>query len=1083
MKQPYSLEPGRYLIEASAGTGKTYTITRLFLQLVRDRGIAPARILVTTFSRAAAAELKERLRKILDDEMARLEAMPRPDDLMEAAEAERQRLRVHLAASSFDEMCVSTIHGFCQRMLRDFSLEAGVSPEMRLIGSDDEIKEKLIRQYWREHWPELMEAGVSLRSLLEHLVRISPDVRVEYADDKAMYAHYAACFQYLQAELPREKSRQGVVSFDDLIGPMRDALCHPQGGKRLADAVGNRFQAVFIDEFQDTSQAQFDIFDACFPAGCGHIVYLIGDPKQSIYAFRNANIYTYLRAKQALPPDHIHTMDENYRSSPAMIRAVNFLFTGDAGSPRGTETANAMLQNGIPFVSIAPGGAGAAGEKFHITVGDGPLTAPVRLRHVTAGMELYQAAADVADLLNSKVMIRDKQQQIRPLSPGDIAVLLPSNEQVEKLVKLLRLRRINAVSVRARQVFATPVAASFELLLRLWLEPGDFLLRGFLLLPPLSLSAAEVDALANDVRRETFRAQWLELHCRCAGRWREDGLPAALNMLLDAPVPGHSGRTVREHILMQEQGERALTDLLHLQEILHQQAAAQNLMPGEIHIMLRDAVAGRIRTADATADDDDNPFATRIDSSRAAVSCMTMHHAKGLEFPVVVLPFAAAGPAGRKSARKPYAMVTAEDGVRRCRFYGSADGGSDAFSRACCEEELRSQLRLLYVALTRAQYLLYLYLPPEETAGPAVVSAGSVLQLPPDPEQSVTDRMELVLTRQTACAAWCRQGEPGLIECWDGPAGPPVTGPEPAGAVTLPELSAAPMPSAVDHAWRVMSYSGFGFVHQPAPPLAEDPDAPFMAFPRGAGTGDLLHGILEKLTPAAGQSLTFRQLADGSAPQELERLLTHGLKNSGLAPELLPLLQDGLRRAVATPLPVWGKALCAIEPGRAMAEMEFELAVPQRVSLQKVLAVLQQYPPLDDPALWPEYQSPEETVTGVLTGYIDLIFENGGRYWIVDWKTNDLGPRWADYTPDAVLAAMGRNGYLLQAYFYAAALYRSLIQRLDGDFCFERDFGGVFYLFPRGMDAARPGCGVWYGRPEEACLRQLLALFQEGSDK
>ena len=364
----YPLENGRYLIEASAGTGKTFTITHLVLRLILA-GVPVRQILVTTFSRAAADELKSRILELLNEELNnRIPKQGQNDasgtgsedetgqsDLFEAALSAgelKERILLKLAVSSIDEMTVSTIHGFCQKMLREFALKSGKRSELEVVQNEKDYTDRLAQAFCRKRFYGGGPGGVKYGNIQKAAQYASEPIDRVISGDGPNPYYEAYCFA--KERLQAEKDRAGVLSSNDMIRDLDAAL---QADEGLANMIRARYRAVFVDEFQDTDRLQYRIFDKCFPQDSPCLFYMIGDPKQAIYGFRGADIYTYLQAKRDLlakAGEEPFTLTRNFRSSPDMIRAVNLMF-GDGDLEEGHGTGGVFLQDDIPFISIRAG--------------------------------------------------------------------------------------------------------------------------------------------------------------------------------------------------------------------------------------------------------------------------------------------------------------------------------------------------------------------------------------------------------------------------------------------------------------------------------------------------------------------------------------------------------------------------------------------------------------------------------------------------------------------------------------------------------------------------------------------------------
>jgi len=1097
----YPVAPGRYLIEASAGTGKTYTITHLVRALVLT-GMPVRRILVTTFTKAAAAELKDRILELLNASLAEERDV-------------RRKVLLMLAVSSIDEMTVGTIHSFCQKMLRDFALESGGGFETELIPDDSAYAERLARRFYRSRPANEDGATEDFATLREAADQFTTqEVDRILTDDEAVRREY----EYFREHFRAEKERDGVMSFDDLVRLFHDALKRP-GGDGLAAKVRERYGAVFVDEFQDTDRLQYGIFDACFPAGGDTVFYMIGDPKQAIYGFRGADVNAYLEAKKSVPPERSFTLSANYRSSPAMIRAVNLIFS-DGDTTPGHLTPGVFLQwpsgrnfetipadDGIPFVSVEPGENSAA--RFPANDGVALRLRHYRMKKADADKRIYRDVVDeIRWLLSGSCTFEVAAKgggAPSPVKASDIAILVQRKSEAATFVRMLNDAGIAASACKAGKIYDTPEAQVMLLLLRAILHPETRWVRGLLLSPFFRTHWREF--AADDAVTEPLR----ELLAQCGDVWTRSGLPAAFLGFLDATVGDKP--SPRANILAGVGGERAITNYLQLMELLGRKESSDHLLPEDVLDYLNLAVNGRTGGADAvaSADDlgDDNPDQLRLDRDSASVQVMTMFAAKGLEFPIVFIPFPGYGD-WTNLLRKGDPVVKKEHGVVTVDFTRK-----DAeIKLSAQEEEFRNRLRLLYVALTRASQLTYLYTQsktPSDRSSNFVKSVQGAIMVD-RADGHLLERWNtgyFASTRDilpTPTAKWC---EPLLSDPdntaerqWDVFA----TVPDRSGADLTPRrdddaqgqpLAARDLPRVPD-TWRMMSFTSFERLYDDLENEDErepetsadyrDPDAVriapadgaaetenrFRAFPHGARPGTLVHEMLERFTHEFG---LFAEERESERARVIDPILTAALESAGYdSRDLLDPLFDGMAYALRTPLPGFddGFRLCDLGPGDGSAEMEFFLNAPDSLDLGRITAIL----------LSTASEEARQIVTpfpgrfdrnGVLNGLIDLVFEHGGRYYIVDWKSNWLGETDADYTPGRIARAMGDNMYVLQSYLYAAALLKMFRARgLD----YRTHFGGVYYLFLRGLGSGANG--IWHDVPPESCLNALLGLFEKG---
>ena len=1095
----YPVTPGRYLIEASAGTGKTYTITHLVRALILT-GVPARRILVTTFTKAAAAELKDRILELLNS------SLPEETDV-------RRKVLLMLAVGSIDEMTVGTIHSFCQKMLREFALESGGGFETELIPDDSAYVERLARRFYRSRptgGDGPADDYATLRGAADQFA--SQDVDRILTDDEAVRREY----EYFREHFREEKERDGVLSFDDLVRRFHDALTRP-GGDGLARKVRERYGAVFVDEFQDTDRLQYGIFDACFPVGGDTVFYMIGDPKQAIYGFRGADVNAYLEAKKTA--ERSFTLSANYRSSPAMIRAVNLIFS-DGDTTPGHLTPGVFLQwpsgrnfktipadDGIPFVSVEPGEG--SGERFPANDGVALRLRHYRMKKADADAQIYRDVVDeIRWLLSGSCTFEVAAKgggAPSPVKASDIAILVQRKSEAATFVRMLNDAGIAASACKAGKIYDTQEAQVMLLLLRAILHPETRWVRGLLLSPFYRMHWREF--AADDAVTEPLR----DLLAQCGADWLQAGLPAAFLRFLDAAVGDMP--SPRANILTGAGGERAITNYLQLMELLYRKEAADHLLPEDVLDYLNLAVNGRVGGTDAvaSADDlgDDNPDQLRLDRDSASVQVMTMFAAKGLEFPIVFIPFPGYSD-WTNLLRKGDPVVKKEHGVVTVDFTRK----DTEIKRAAQEEEFRNRLRLLYVALTRASQLTYLYTQsktPSDRSSNFVKSVQGAIMVDRANEHLLgrwnTDYF--ASTRDilpTPTAKWCEPllSNIGAAEerMWDVFA----TAPDRTGADLAPRrdidaqgqpLVARPLPRVPD-TWRMMSFTSFERLYSDLENEDErepetsadyrDPDAVrivtadevtpagnrFRAFPHGARAGTLVHEMLESFTAEFG---LFAEARESERSRTVDPRLTAALDGAGYDfRDLLDPLFDGMAYALRTPLPGFddGFRLCDLKPGDGSAEMEFFLNAPDSLDLGRITAILQAT----------ATDAARQIVTpftgkcdrnGVLNGLIDLVFEHGGRYYIVDWKTNWLGETDADYAPGRVARAMGENLYVLQSYLYAAALLKMFRARgLD----YPEHFGGVYYLFLRGLGSGMNG--IWHDVPPEPCLNALLGLFEKG---
>ncbi|RQS72044.1 exodeoxyribonuclease V subunit beta [Burkholderia sp. Bp8963] len=1240
MQAPQPLDPlrfplsGRSLIEASAGTGKTFTIAMLYVRLVlghepsaaQPKPLTPPEILVVTFTDAATKELRDRIRARLNEAAACFQVAPdavKPldagkTDLLHALRSEYPPAdwpacarRLQLAAEWMDDAAVSTIHGWCNRMLREHAFDSDSLFSQTLETDQGELMAEVVRDYWRTFMAPLDASDAAavaewipgpralqsqLRNLLalasqlpaaaapEASLKASRDERAiclarikapwhawpdgmtavldhardqkhfrpanmrkadcdrwtnalrEWANDPAsekpslnsgwskltpgglkevcaegapVPAHPGfVALETLNAELDAlptaraavlshaaqwvaerfaaEQARRAQMGFDDLLTRL-DAALHGPNGERLAEVIRQQFPVALIDEFQDTDPVQYRIFDAVYraeAAAAWRALILIGDPKQAIYAFRGADIHTYLAARRSCD-GRLHTLAKNFRSSDAMVDATNHCF--DVAEARAGEGAFLFRRNGdnpVPFSAVSAQGRadtfvvnGAAPRALTAwwlpPADDGkPTTKTAYLDRIAAG-----CATEMVRLLNlgqrgDAGFASDNGLQ--PLRPADIAVLVNNRGEADAIRGALAARNVRSVYLSDRSsVFQSAQAAELQHWLAACADPDDGrLVRTALSTATLGLSWAELDArFGNEIAWEACVLQFRGYH-EC---WRRQGvLPMLRRFLNDFGVPARLLGTHADGRQGVAGGERILTDLLHLAELLQQASAMIDGLHGQIRYLADQ------RAASDDSDAGSDAVQTRLESDGDLVKVVTIHKSKGLEYPLVFLPFACAHrPA--KATDMPLKWHDEHDELRV-----SLDGESGVLDRVD-HERLGEDLRKLYVALTRACHATWIGMAPldelERTAIGYLVCGGQPLAA-----GELESRLQTVLGASAniavvpapdpgderfapradeACHGAARQSARVVREPWwiasysslrtTGQSHREHTVPDTPGEDGFNEASDAERDVDDEQAAQalrdaLMSHANASTLHD---------------FPRGSEQGSFLHDLLEW---AAAHG--FARVADDR--DALREVVARRCSVRGWARWIEPLT-DWVRQIVSTPFVLTGGH--GIEPtsialsalSTSVGEMEFwfaaqhvDTAVLDRLVCAHTLDGAER-PPLE-PA----------TLNGMLKGFMDLVFEHEGRYYVADYKSNWLGADDTGYTTEKIRAQMLRSRYELQYVLYLLALHRLLKARLP-DYDYDEHVGGAIYLFLRGLNASTQG--VYAERPPRELIERLDALF------
>ena len=919
--------------------------------------------------------------------------------------------------------------------------------------------------------------------LWDTLGTLSRDLKVAALGDAAAFA---------RTQVEEAKARTLTLSFDDLLTRLHAALHRGAGapgdapGEALAEAIRRRFPVAMIDEFQDTDPVQYAAFRRIYLGQPGVSLTMIGDPKQAIYGFRGGDIFAYGEAKADLAPGAHYSLGTNWRSTPEAIAAVNALF-----GRRGAEAF--VLAESVPFAPVAP----ADRTHYYLQRDGKPQTALTlwalpdetdtkgkpralskdKARDLTHAALAQEIAALVAEGRAGRARLAGTtpHRDDRNLEPRDIAVLVRSRFEGAEVRKALADWGVRAVSVERTPVFATEEARALIALLAAVLEPGDrALAREALASPLLALGYPRIEALTQG---EAAWAQWLDDLLALRETWQRRGFMAMFQGLLRhlgalsgiapvsrtcppslealsgiAPVSRTCPPSLEAKADPGTLTERRLTNLLHLGELLQQASKAQAGM---------DALLAwyRARCAEADAQiEGEREYQVRLESDADLVQIVTIHSAKGLEYPVVFLP-----DLWGCKPRDATGLVAFHEGLQPCLDAGSDD--LDAHLRLAERERLAEDLRLVYVALTRARSALYLAWgrvgSKDGHAGQTALGwllhphqdLASLLGAGPDAFASLPD-----LQPDLDALAKAAGGTLRVLPIPVSEAVVPIPA-EATGADLSPRQPSRPVPRD----WRITSFSELARNVHPGPTPPRDPAAtdPALRFPAGSEAGSYLHALLEQID---FRTDVGRQVLDLSARISPRFGMDHQRWGADAA--------TWLELVVNTPLDAQGLSLSRIAPMQRLSEMEFDFAAAG-VDIAALNLALQE--------LWPEPQASldAEGFSGLVTGVIDLVFEHGGRYYIADYKSNFLGPNPEDYAQDRLAAAVLAHRYDLQYLLYTLALHRYLGARLPG-YAYERHFGGACYLFLRGM---RPETGhrlgVFWARPDLALVERLdLQVFR-----
>ncbi len=897
----------------------------------------------------------------------------------------------------------------------------------------------------------------------------------------------------------REKKRtQRVMSFNDLLTHLHGALNQHPG---LGRALRRRYAAALIDEFQDTDPVQFEILSQIFaPHGP---LFLVGDPKQAIYSFRAADLHTYLLARKEAYA--CYTLTVNQRSSAALIAACNRIFS---------ENPAAFVLSGLDYRSvrahtrardlfIEPPRLRLASAKqlepetkaqtpdcrvWLLPHGDAILTKPQALKAAANA-----CAAEIARLLSigTAAPISEGATTIGavPLSAGQIAVLVQTHRQGSLMKQALAEWGVGSVELAQVSVFETQDAAHLEHILLAIDAPGDLRrLRTALATDWIGLDALALNAMdANEQAllepnlhlwaqgQSEGWAEWIDRFAHYRMLWHERGFAFMWRTLLRA-------LRIAQRIAVSPNGERRLTDLSHLAELVQAHAAQQ----AGIEPVLRWLATQR------AAPKGGDEAQLRLESDRDLVQIVTVHKAKGLEYAVVFCPFLNDGAIRTAPSNKlPSAREYHDEQGHAVIHYGADQADEDRAKEAASFEHSAERVRLIYVALTRAVYRCY-------------IVAGLYIS---GPQRSTKQARQSMLNWLVAGAgydfsSWLVKppAEDEISACWHALANDePVLDTTELDAINPKKriegklITIEPLPMPTQHAlkpltlapravlrarvmrrpslvsWRLASFSSLLSHARPvesaAISVAASPSAgadDIVHFPRGAAAGEYLHRLFE-LTDFATST---------SWPAAIERVLQERLLPAGAEPTVSVAMMTRLLSDLAMTELVPGLRLATVAANRMFRELEFTFtAHALDLSALRVLLKTHGYLDLD-------FEASE--LTGYMKGVIDLVFEHEGRFWIADWKSNHLGNTVEHYNQAALQAAMAAHGYHLQALLYTLALHRYLrIKQPDYDYI--KHCGGYLYLFVRGVrpdwQVEGQAAGVYHHKPTAAMIDALDRLM------
>jgi len=1172
------LTQGVTLLEASAGTGKTYALARIFLRLVAEEGVEVAKILTVTFTTAATEELRDRIRSLLVEAhetlLKKAKAGEDPTFLRlrnekEIGVPEEECIRrIKLAITCFDEAIISTIHGFCSRVLSENALETDSLFEAELDKATDEMAMEGVREYWRERFASahpVVAAAASTEKLKPedlakffnklpstqdyilgfeeegacHLVRTKllegfdslveawNEGRKEYVDyvttclkknvkprihfakhadilDKALTkgevspaglkvledmrasifkptnedeplprfalqadsfwevlkefgrAVRVDCVRYLEDKIEKWKRDRGLLSFDDLLSQTADAVTSEgEGGDALRKSLGDAFDAALIDEFQDTDPVQFEIFRKLFGDTGEHWLYLIGDPKQSIYRFRGADLEAYFdfaRKTKAVK----YSLDTNFRTVTPLVKAVNAFFS---------TSGNPFLHEDLPFEEVNPNLDGEADKEKTYREGEG-IPPPLVISEMEWEGEKGPTKAEVNEAIRLDManeihrLLEEGSIGGRKVRTNDLAILVRGNFEATEVWNYFRKRGLPAVVFTDVSLFDSDEATELLWVLEGIVDSGsERSIRRALATGLLGMTSEDFQAWQDQPEEW---ADWVGYFRDCLKTWRKEGIYVALRELFR-----ETGAISLN--LKRPDGERRVTNFLHLAEVLHQATSNNPLSPSSLVVWLR------TRMDDSDTGDDE--YQLRLESQSEVISILTVHKSKGLEYPIVFLP-SLSMTVGAKAKEFTYHQ---DDGKL---VVDLKEVATDEAKEKGKLEDGQEDARVLYVGLTRAASRCYLYHAPlrlsEDERPPAQTrimrSWAASLEKTEEEEVRVEETSgeiavivpQWIDAHDLADQVEYRCFSPDQAETdseikREGEGG---SGSDDLDSAKWKVGRGMPMGSIVSSFSGLVEQVDFDGRDLDAETESEDrPEKsssgeglpPIFDFDAGAHAGTFMHDVFEHLEftdPSSWDEFIGRKLTD------------HNFEPKDWTETIRAMVEQVMGTELES-----GLTLGSLERKDRMEEMEFYFPVypgflPELAAALPEDCLLRHY--LEGVDRSEKHRIASD---GYLKGLVDLIFRADGKHYVLDWKSNKLNGRPDGFGQSELEREMLDHHYVLQYHLYVVATHRFLRSRLS-DYSYERNFGGVYYLFTRGMEIGSRN-GIFHDLPDLSVIDAL----------
>lgn len=1067
---------GKNLIEASAGTGKTYSIALIFLRLILE-GKPVDSILAVTFTVSATAELKRRFLQFLrsakknleKNELHEKEEEKVPKEIVSILEKmdnkEELLKRIKRAIADFDKCSVFTIHGFCSKIIKENAFETGARFDLELSADsialeeaaidflrkkNNLLKKEFIERAAKKKWSSIEGFTNLIKkfSLVDNLAILPLPGKNGFSSiENGEYSEEDFCSDasYLVSALLKETREHinskieatGEMGFDDLLSILKSALKEENKfSKHLIKTVNKKYHAVLIDEFQDTDLVQHYIFTKLFE-NSNKPVFYIGDPKQSIYSFRNADVFAYLKVSSGEITKH--TMGTNFRSSHLVTQAVNTLFKSvdnpfiveEIGfsevKPKSSKHRNLLQKNGVDCHGV---------EIRYLSSSNGKYAEDLirdRVKKPNSKRIFFEdLCSRVAELTNSENGFTIDGNSVKP---SDITILVLTNKEASEIKSYLEKRGVPAVLSSEESVFKSKEAFDLLAAMEAAATLSSSKIRGALLTMFFQCQPNDIIDIMDSSAFESY----LELFSKIGELWAENSFLAAFSQFIN---------NKERYSLLAGSGERTLTNLRHLFELIHQKEKKSGKGVESLIAWMKEKITSSKKSGDEEL---------RLESDENAVTIMTVHKSKGLDFNIVFIPYFMRAPS--KQNRNDYFFY--HDKEKNYTPVLSLNVEDNVAKAQSVKEELSENMRLLYVALTRAKYL-------------TVLHWGNINGVALDPPTrllfGVTSNDDFKNSRDSTflnALENIKERSNGAIEVVEELQDGDLKYVKPPSDSKIKKSREFKGEIGVD--WAVTSFSAINYskdqgniskligVSDELPEetieveiLAKDG---ISLFPAGATAGTVLHTIFE--------NIDFKSLENRDVIAEI--LEENFMRTHSSGKDMVPWVEECVENVLSAPF-LNGFSL---KNSDCQYTSEFEFFLPsKKFDYSEIGAILGD-----------SVNMKVGSAAGFLHGFIDLVVRNNGKYYIIDWKSNKLGDHFSHYSQKALKNEMVKHNYILQYMLYLVA-FDTYISKRDPNYSYKNNFGGVRYVFLRGVTSENNyATGIYEDFPKEETLRKLQSLF------